>query len=172
MEGFRKINASELDNAFEMIGKEWMLICVNDAEQGRLNAMTASWGAFGVLWNKKVCICFVRPQRHTHKLLESEERFSIAFFGDEHRDALNLCGRESGRDADKLALCGLGSAECDGVAVVPDSRAFLICKKLYEDELKEECFIDPSVSTTYSEKKDFHTFYVCEIEAAYLRDSD
>ena len=169
MEGFRKIEATELDNAIKMIGDDWMLITAYDADQGRVNAMTASWGAMGVLWHKNICICFVRPQRHTHKLLAEQNRFSIAFLGEEHRDALKLCGRESGRDKDKLAASGLTSSECGGVPVISEADTFIVCKKLYEDEIREGCFLEEDVMQTYLAKKDYHTFYVCEIEEAYKK---
>ena len=169
MEGFKKIDATELENAIKMIGDDWMLITACDKDQNRVNAMTASWGTMGVLWNKNVCICFVRPQRHTHKLLCEQNRFSIAFMSEEYRDALRLCGRESGRDIDKLKACGLSSTELDGVPAICEAGTVLVCKKLYEDELREDSFIEPSVMETYRAKKDYHTFYVCEIEAAYKK---
>ena len=168
MEGFRRISSVELDNALKLIGDDWMLITVKDEESGRANAMTASWGALGVLWHKDVCICFVRPQRHTHKLLAHENRFSVAFLPEEYRDALKLCGTKSGRDTDKLAESGLHTLECDGVPVIAEAQVALICKKLYEDELKEDCFLESEVMATYK-AKDFHTFYVCEIEEVYER---
>lgn len=168
MEGFRRISSVELDNALKLIGDDWMLITVKDEESGRANAMTASWGALGVLWHKDVCICFVRPQRHTHKLLAQENRFSVVFLPEEYRDALKLCGTKSGRDTDKLAESGLHTLECDGVPVVAEAQVALICKKLYEDELKEDCFLESEVMATYK-AKDFHTFYVCEIEEVYER---
>ena len=169
MEGFRKISAEELGNAIQMIGKDLMLITATDAENQRVNAMTASWGAMGVLWHKNICICFVRPQRHTHKLLGEQSRFSIAFMSEQYRDALKLCGRESGRDIDKLAVSGLSAIECDGVPVVAEADTVLVCKKLYEDEIREGCFLEEAVMDTYRAKKDYHTFYVCEIEEAYKR---
>ena len=169
MEGFKKIDVTELENAMKMIGDDWMLITAYDKDQNRVNAMTASWGTMGVLWNKNVCICFVRPQRHTHKLLCEQNRFSIAFMSEEYRDALRLCGRESGRDIDKLKACGLSSTELDGVPAICEADTVLVCKKLYEDELCEDSFIEPSVMETYRAKKDYHTFYVCEIESAYKK---
>ena len=56
MEGFRKIDSGELENSIKMIGDDWMLITAYDKEQERANAMTASWGAMGVLLNKSVYI--------------------------------------------------------------------------------------------------------------------
>ena len=169
MEGFRRISSVELDNALKLIGDDWMLITVKDEESGRANAMTASWGALGVLWHKDVCICFVRPQRHTYKLLAEQQRFSIAFLSEQYREALKLCGTKSGRDLDKLEASGLSSLECDGVPVVAEADTLLICKKLYEDDIREGCFLESEAMATYSKLKDFHTFYICEIEKIYKR---
>ena len=168
MEGFRRISAVELGNALKLIGDDWMLITVKDEEGGRANAMTASWGALGVLWHKDVCICYVRPQRHTHKLLGEQQRFSVAFLPEEYRDALKLCGTKSGRDTDKLSESGLHTVELDGVPMVKEASILLVCKKLYEDEIKEECFLESEVMATYK-AKDYHTFYICEIEEVYER---
>lgn len=168
MMGFEKISATELENAIESIGSKWMLITVEDKAQGRVNAMTASWGAMGVLWNKNICICFVRPQRHTAALLEDEEEFSVAFMSEEYRSALKLCGRESGRDTDKLAKCGLSVSRELGVPIVEQAQTVLICKKLYEDEIKENCFLDKSLLSNYT-NGDYHRFYVCEIKDAYRK---
>ena len=168
MEGFREIAATELENAVKLIGKDWMLITVRDKEKGTVNAMTASWGAMGVLWNKSVAICFVRPQRYTYGLTEREERFSLCFLGEERREALKLCGTKSGRDCDKLAEAGLSSLETDGVSVIAESRLVLVCRKLYVDDLKEEAFLDRSLLSNYA-AKDYHRVYICEIEKAYIR---
>ncbi len=168
MDNFNKISPDKLDNAMKLIGTDWMLITVRDEKNKRANAMTASWGAMGVLWNKNICICFVRPQRHTHTLLENEDEFSIAFFDGNRRDALRLCGRESGRDTDKLTACGLTVSECDGVPVINEASIVLVCKKLYEDELKECAFVDKALLSNYV-SGDYHTFYVCEIKEAYQK---
>ena len=168
MKGFVEISPENLGNAIKSIGKDWMLITVSDPENKRVNAMTASWGAMGVLWNKNVCICFVRPQRHTYKLLQGENEFSIAFLGEDKRNALALCGRESGRDTDKLAKCGLTVSEIDRVPVISEAETVLVCKKLYEDDLREESFLDSSLLSNYA-AGDYHRFYVCEIKKAYRK---
>ena len=73
---WKSISPYELENACKLIGKDWMLVCAGD------NAMTASWGGMGVLWNKPVAFCFVRPQRYTHALIEQSDRFSLSFFSE------------------------------------------------------------------------------------------
>lgn len=52
------------EDAFQLIGQEWMLITAGDSAS--YNTMTASWGGIGWLWNKPVAFIFVRPERYTH----------------------------------------------------------------------------------------------------------
>ena len=168
MTAHKSISPLALDPIFDRIGKEWMLITAKDETQGRVNAMTASWGCMGVLWSKPVCVLFVRPQRHTHSLTEAQDRFSIAFLGEEHRDALRLCGTLSGRDTDKLEKAGLHTHALNGVDVISEAETVLIVKKLYADHLKEASFLDPALLANYKEK-DYHRFYVCEITDVLVR---
>ena len=63
MHGFRKISPEEMPgNVIKMISKDWMLITAGNKD--KFNMMTASWGGFGVLYNKPVAICFVNPARY------------------------------------------------------------------------------------------------------------
>ncbi len=168
MEYFKEISPYEVENAMKLIGKTWMLITANDEENGRVNAMTASWGTLGVLWNKCVCTAFIRPQRHTYSLVEKEDRISFAFLDEEYRNALTLCGRESGRDCDKLAKAGLSTIIVDGVPCIKEAKLLLVCRKLYAQDIEEECFIDRYLLSNYAEK-DYHRMYICEIEKAYVK---
>lgn len=161
MNDYVEISPYELDNALKLIGKDWMLITVKDGEGA--NAMTASWGCMGVLWNKPVAVCFIRPQRYTYGLAENEERMSLAFFGEGYREALSLCGSKSGRDCDKLSLAGLTVSDVDGVPVIDQASTVVIGKKLYADDLKEDNFIEKAMLDNYK-NKDFHRIYVLEIQ--------
>jgi len=163
----KELPVSAASDAIDLIGKEWMLIGAADGESA--NAMTASWGTLGTLWNKPVCVCFIRPQRHTFGLAENEDRLSFSFFGSERRDALAYCGKFSGRDSDKLKDAGLDYEMVDGVPVFDDARLTLICRKLYADFLKENCFIDREMLAHYA-KKDYHKFYICEIEKVLVKE--
>ncbi len=167
MDNLKLIDPKKAADAIELIGKEWMLIGAADGEGA--NAMTASWGAIGNLWNKPVCICYIRPQRYTFGLAEAQERMSISFFGDACRDALAICGRASGRDGDKLADAGLKYSMIDGVPVFDDARMTLICRKLYADWLREEAFIDTDILNAAYPERDLHKYYVCEIEKCLIK---
>ena len=105
MNEFKTVSFEQIDSVFKRIGKDWMLISAADGT--RENTMTASWGCMGVLWNKPVAVCFIRPERHTYSLVENTDRLTLSFFDGGYRDALTLCGRTSGRDEDKFARAGL-----------------------------------------------------------------
>ncbi len=163
---FTEISPYELENSLKLIGKDWMLITAEDND--KVNAMTASWGCMGVLWNKPVAVGFIRPQRHTFALAEAEQRISIAFLDERYRSALNVCGTKSGRDCDKLALAGLTAEELCGVPVIGEARLVLICRKLYVGDIQEQGFVDKSLLSNYK-NGDYHRMYVWEIEHAYKK---
>ena len=168
MQTFEKIDVTELDNAIKAIGTDWMLITVDDAENGRANAMTASWGTLGVIWNKPVCICFVRPERHTFKLLNEKKELSIAFLEKDRREAYTVCGRQSGADLDKLKKCGLTTLSLDGISVISEAQTALTCKVLYEDDIKESGFLDSALLSNYA-SAGYHRVFICEIIGAYKK---
>ena len=142
---FEKIDPKSLDsNVFSMIGDKWMLITAGTAEH--CNAMTASWGGFGILWNAPVATCYIRPQRYTREFLDQEEYFTLAFFPEEQRDALSLCGTKSGRDVDKVGACGF--TVCTGAGGAPyfeEAELVLVCRKRYRQEMTAECFFDAAL---------------------------
>ncbi len=168
---FREISPEEFERSpFRLIGKEWLLITAPDSTKASgANAMTASWGNMGILWNKPVATIFVRPQRYTYALCEAADRFSLCILPEERRDALKLCGTKSGKDLDKLKECSLDCADIDGVKVITESKVAMICKKLYADDLKKDCFIDKDQHKHYP-IDDFHRFYILEIEKILVND--
>ena len=165
---FREISPYEIqDNTFTAIGKDWMLITA--AKDGVANSMTASWGTLGILWNKPVAICFVRPQRYTYDFCESADTLSLTFFDPSWRDTLKLCGTKSGRDLDKYAATGLTPAFDGDTPYLAQARLVLMCKKLYVDDLKKANFLDPHLLSHYP-IDDFHRVYICEITKVLIRE--
>ena len=135
-----KISEEELkDNVFKLIGADWMLITAGDASS--CNTMTASWGAMGVLWSKNVCFCFIRPTRHTRLFVEKNKAFTLSFFEDKYRKALNICGTISGKDKDKIKEAGLTPViSPSGSVYFSEARLVIECKKIYFQD------INPTIS--------------------------
>jgi flavin reductase (DIM6/NTAB) family NADH-FMN oxidoreductase RutF len=167
---FKEINPDSItDNPFHLFDKDWTLITAGKANSNRTyNTMTASWGGLGILWNKKVGICFVRPTRYTYEFMENNKRFTLSFFEKTYREALNICGTQSGRSVDKVARAGLTAFEIQpGAVTFKEARLVLVCEKLYTQDLDPDRFLDHSIEAHYPDK-DYHRMYVGEIKATYL----
>lgn len=106
MMNYREINPIDLnESTFRLIGHDWMLVTA--AHNSRVNTMTASWGGFGVLFNKNVAYIFVRPQRFTKEFVDGSDRFSLTFFDKSFKKELSYLGTASGKDEDKINKAGL-----------------------------------------------------------------
>ncbi len=153
------------DNTFKLIHQDWMLITAGPMKH--YNTMTANWGGLGYLWMRQVCYCFVRRQRYTYQFMESAPTFSLTFFAEHYRPALELCGSRSGRDLDKAAACGLTPIEITpGITSFAEARLVFECKKIYAQDIDPACFIDPSIAEIYT-ARDYHRMYIGEIIHAW-----
>jgi flavin reductase (DIM6/NTAB) family NADH-FMN oxidoreductase RutF len=155
------------DNVFKLIGADWMLVTAGTLKS--FNTMTASWGAMGELWNKKICISFVRPVRHTYTFMEKAEYYTLSFFDEERRDVLKFCGSQSGRDVDKIARTGITPVESErGAVYFEEARLVLECRKIYINDLDPDNFLDPKIHNEYPQK-DYHRMYIGEVVRCLLK---
>ena len=152
-------------NPFERINNDWCLITAGNKDS--FNTMTASWGGVGILWNKEVATCYIRPQRYTKQFVDREDMFTLTFFPDGFRKALALCGSVSGRDHNKPAEAGITPLFIDGTVTFEEANLVLVCKKLFAQKMSADSFTDKKVLKTVYPEMDLHTIYVGEIVKAY-----
>jgi len=160
----KTINPRELKgNIFELIGEKWMLVTAAK-KSGEINTMTASWGGMGIMWGKPVAVCVIRPVRYTYEFIESAEYFTLAFFSEQYRKALNLLGTKSGRDTDKIKESGLTPFELPEFKAhsFKEAETTLVCKKIYYQDIDPANFIDEELDKNYP-NKDYHRMYSGEI---------
>jgi len=154
-----KIKESHID-PFELKNR-WMLITAE--KDGKVNTMTASWGGFGVMWNKEVVYVVIRPQRYTKEFVDNADSFSLTFFDKAFMKQLGYLGKVSGRDEDKIKEAGFTVAYQDGVPYFEEADKAIIVRKLYAQPLKKEFFIDNKPAEDWYPEKDFHTLYIAEV---------
>ena len=164
---FSKIDPEEItDNVFHLIGNDWMLITAGNLQS--YNTMTASWGFMGILWNKPLAVCFIRPQRFTLEFVNKNDYYTLSFFTEEHRNILKFCGTKSGRDHDKALETGLIPVSTpQGNVTFSQARMVLECQKIYTGEIKEENFLLKELISSNYPSKDFHRFFFGEIHNVY-----
>lgn len=157
---FNELNMNVL-KAWE---KDWFLLTSGDMETGNFNTMTVAWGSLGVMWNKPIVVVVVRPQRHTLKLLNNHDSFTLTAFPDEYRKALSYCGAHSGADVDKMEATGLTPIASKTVDSPGFDEAQLIieCKIIYRDQYRAENCMADYIPACY-EANDWHHFFYGEI---------
>ena len=166
---YKFISPFELDeNTFDLLDNQWMLILAGSKEKH--NSMTASWGGFGILWNKPVAFVFIRPQRYTLQFVEQNDYFTLNFFEEKWRSALELCGSKSGRDIDKTKAAGLTIAESLKAIAFQEARLVIECRKLYIDDIKPENFLDKEIISKHYPKSDFHRLFIAEITSVFKKE--
>ncbi|MDR0400481.1 MAG: flavin reductase family protein [Treponema sp.] len=162
----------------ERIGRGWMLIAAGAAEGGDWNTMTASWGGLGVLWGLDVAFMFIRPSRRTFEFVNGAGLFSLSFFDESYRGALNFIGSNSGRDYDKAAETGLtplvfdggvAGGKAAGAVGFQEAADIVICRKLYTHDFDPQRFLDPPLIEKAYGGKDYHRMYIGEILGVLTR---
>ena len=157
------------ENAFDLIGKEWMLVTAGNTE--KFNTMTASWGGIGWLWNRPVAFVFIRPERYTHDFIERGNRLTLSFYKEDCRSILQFCGTKSGRDVDKVKETGLKPVALEsGAMTFEQARLTLDCRKLFKSPMTAADFIDKSILEKWYGPQpggSLHDVYVVEIEGVY-----
>lgn len=168
MEKFTEIKPEELNkSAFQLIGNDWMLIT---AENGsKVNTMTASWGGFGVMWNKNVTYIVLRPQRYTKEFIDSSDTYSLCFFDNNYKKQLAYLGSVSGRDEDKISKTDLTVTHCENTPYFEEADVVIICKKLFAQKFTPESFIEKNLIDKNYPDKDFHTLYISEVEKILIK---
>ena len=162
MEQFIKSDISALNgDFFTRLNKEWMLVSAGNRDG--FNTMTASWGGIGVLWNKNVSFVFIRDSRYTLEFVDGNDYYSLSFFGGSHQKELLYCGRNSGRDVDKMKETGLEPVFGDKAPGFAQAEIVLVCRKLYRQSMTAESFLDKELIDKFYADSDWHEIFVGEI---------
>ena len=154
------------DNVFQLLDDEWMLVTAGKINS--FNTMTASWGSFGILWQKPIATIVIRPQRYTLQFVNENDVFTLSFLSEGHKNILNFCGQHSGKKVDKVKETGLIPIELpSGNISFGQARMVFECKKLYADTIKPENFIQKDIPSRIYPSNDFHHMFIAEILHCY-----
>lgn len=135
---------------------------------GKPSAMTIGWWLFGPFYHgNDMSVIAVTPQRYTYKLLEEDSDYVVVVPSDEMADAVAFCGKESGRDYDKLTETGLVPVESQHVQPPSIKGAILNIEcRTYHKERPPHMILTPEHRQRPLEHQ--HTIYFSEILGAYV----
>lgn len=168
LQGYKQIAADQIPgNIIKMLSQDWMLITAGDKEQ--LNTMTASWGGLGHLYGKPVAFCFINPARYTYQFMEKEDTYTLTFYTEAYRDALQYCGTHSGKDSDKIKEAGLHPLfTAEGTPAFSEAWMIIECRKLLSQPFTPESLSDEKLRNEWSGKP-MHKMYIGEILHVWIK---
>ena len=167
LEGYRQISPDKIPgNIYKMLSENWMLITAGN--DNGFNMMTASWGGLGHLYNKPVAFCFINPTRYTINFMESKDTYTLSFYTEAYRDALNYCGTHSGKDGNKVQGSGLTPITTpNGSKAFSEAWLIIECKKMVEQQFTPEAILDPAAREKWGAEP--HKMFIGEIINVWVK---
>lgn len=137
----------------------------------KVNSMVIGWGHIGVIWSRPVFVAYVRTNRYTKELLDSNPEFTVnVAINNIDKNALMICGTKSGKDLDKIkeANLTLVPGTCISVPGIKEFPLTLECKVIYRQEQDLAFLSEKYQERHYSVDKNDHIAYFGEILSSYI----
>ena len=150
-------------------------ILLTTADGDKVNTMTIGWGHLGIEWGKEIFVAYVRESRFTKQMIEATGEFTVNIPVDGcDSKILSFCGRNSGRDVDKISHLGLTLEPSDVVAApgIKELPLTLECKVIYKQAQDPNAIAQEHIDHYYPAdadgKMDGHIAYYGQIVNAYI----
>lgn len=168
LNGYKAIAPDKIPgNIIKMLSEDWMLITAGNNSQ--FNMMTASWGGLGFLYEKPVTYCFINPTRYTYQLMEKNDTYTLSFYTEAYRNALQYCGSNSGKDTDKVKGAGLTPITTPlGSKAFSEAWLIIECRKLVSQSLTPEAINNNELQQKWMGKQ-LHKMYIGEIINVWVK---
>ena len=142
----------KLEDAFTLFDRRWAIVTAGSME--RFNSCTVSWGSLGNIWgragdSRRIVTVYVHPDRYTCEFLQSSLYFTVGFYPEDRRPALQYMGSHSGRDTDKARLAGLTPAAIGHSVTYAEAEMTLLCRKLCQQPFSKEA-LAPEIQEYYA----------------------
>lgn len=166
MSGYRNVSADKIPGNYLKLLNDWTLITSGSLNT---NTMTASWGGIGRLWEKPVAFCFINPSRYSISTMDEGEFYTISFYTEAYKEALQYCGTHSGRNEDKITKSGLTLIKTpSGAPAFFEAWMIIECKKILVQPISPGAVTDKESANKWS-KDGYHKMYVGEILNVWIK---
>ena len=138
------------------------------------NSMVASWGGWGILFNKPVVFHLLRSNRYTLELMRQENSYTMSFFDDEFKDDIVLFGMSSGRDSDaKMKNTKLTAVQTPaGNMTYKEAKLIIECRLIQVTTVSPGDFLAEEnrqfIVDAYAETNDYHKIVYGEIANVWI----
>lgn len=124
-------------------------VLVTCGNSEKVNVLTIAWTGIVSTKPPKLYIS-VRPERHSYKIIKKTGEFAVNLTTSKMVRETDLCGVKSGKDTDKISLCGFHT----------EPSAKISCPILSESPLSLECRVSEIISFGS------HDMFIADILAA------
>lgn len=162
MDNFIDVLPKDLQlNPFSETYKNALII---SGDEKRNNAMCVDNIVLGKILEKEVVGINIKPLRYTKEFLDFYPTFSVNYFDSKYDDDVNFIGTNSGRNFNKITKSNLNVSSFRGTPFFQEATTVIFCKKIFHEELREHSFSNREIINKFYILKDFHTFYISEIQ--------
>lgn len=142
-------------------------VFVNVKKGNSINPMTITWGTIGIMFRKRVAMIMIRESRYTYELLEDEFTISVPA-NNALKQELTICGKNSGRDMDKMMECNFTKEQSKTLetSIISECELHLDCKVLYKHKLNEDD-LPAEINDLFYKDGNYHVLIFGEIKVIY-----
>ncbi len=170
---FVETSAEEFDeNIFTLVNKDYSVITAGAVPEH--NSMIASWGGYGIMFNKPVSWCFLRANRYTLEKMREGQSYTICYFSEEYKSDIMIFGTKSGRDSDKMNEVTLTPVSTpDGMPAYKEAKVIVECKLTSVTTVSKSDFYTQEgrdfVQEGFDDAKDWHKLVFGEITHIWVK---
>lgn len=167
LEGYKNISADKIPGNIIRLLEDAILITSGAGDQ--VNVMAASWGGLGRFWERPVAFSFLNPTRYSVTTMDQGDVYTISFYTQAYKDAIQYCGSHSGRDTDKIKGSGLTPIKTpSGAIAFSEAWMILECKKLLVQPISIDAVKDKETGKQWS-KDGYHKMYIGEVLNVWVK---
>jgi flavin reductase (DIM6/NTAB) family NADH-FMN oxidoreductase RutF len=170
---FTSVKETEIEESvFKLVGKDWTIITSGDS--AHYNSMVASWGGWGILFEKPVTWCFLRSSRYTLELIKKHHTYTMTYFDDSYKKDIMLFGTKSGRDSNKMKETVLTAIQTpSGNLTYKEAKLIIECTLVELTTVSPDDFLAPSskefIVDAYEETNEYHKLVFGEITGVWVK---
>ena len=154
------------------IGEDFSVLTAGDSNH--YNSMVASWGGWGILFERPSIYHFLRSNRYTLELMRKKNTYTVSLFPAEYKDQIMIFGGSSGRDSNKMKETTLTAvATPSGNMTYKEAAVVLECKLSEVTTVSPDDFLNDSdkqfVVDAHAETGEYHKMIFREITNVWVR---
>ncbi len=170
---FVETTAAEFDeNIFNLVSKDYSVITAGAVPEH--NSMIASWGGYGIMFNKPVSWCFLRANRYTLEKMRESQTYTICYFPEAYKSDIMIFGTKSGRDSNKMSEATVTPVSTpDGMPAYKEAKVIVECTLTSVTTVSKSDFYTEEgrnfVQEGFDDAKDWHKLVFGEITHIWVR---